>query len=240
MSQAPGVARRTRDGAAPGFRAVAPAPRAGRSAPGPGRLCPGPGRAGVEIGQCGSSLLEIVLVLALLALLLQALVPELVVWRERLRLQAAARLVVLRSRRLCAAAVASGRAHALVFDIAADGLSWLEVVDGDGDGVRRADMSSDTDPALGGWRQLSRLHPGVSAGLPVGVGPLPGGSPGQGGVALGRSRMAACGPDGSASTGTLYLKNRTGDAAAVRWYGATGRVSAAWRGRRDGSWGVFR
>jgi len=191
-------------------------------------------------GQAGSSLLEAVLLLALLALLLQVLVPELVAWQQRLRLQAATRLVALRARRLCAAAVASGRAHAMAFDLASGELSWIEVVDGDGDGVRRADVASGIDPAVGRRLELARVHPAVTVGLPPGVGPVPGGSAGQGGLALGRSRVASCGPVGTASTGTVYLRNRVGDAGAVRWYGATARVGAAWRGREDTSWGPLR
>lgn len=190
--------------------------------------------------QGGSSLLEVVLALALLALLVQVVVPDLMVWRDRARLRAATRLVVFRARRLCAAAVASGRTHALIFDVAAGELSWHEVVDGDGDGVLRGDVSSGADPTLGRRLALSRVHPGVSVGRPPGVGPLPGGSPGSDGLALGSSRVASCTPDGSASTGTVYLRNAAGDAASVRWYGATARIGAWWRGRRDGGWRPLR
>lgn len=241
----PGVERRAQESAASGRSApgtvvsflssLVPVRRSPRRAD--GRTTARPVRGG---DSSGSSLLEAVLVLALLAMLFHGVVPELVVWRQRVRLQAAARLVLLRARRLCAAAVASGRAHAMAFDVTAEGMSWLEVVDGDADGVRRSDLSSGTDPPLGPRRWLSRVHPGVTAGRPAGVGPLPGGSEGRGGLALGRGRMASCAPDGASSTGTIYLKNAVGDAAAVRWYGATARVSAGWRGREDTAWRPLR
>ena len=178
-------------------------------------------------GDGGSSLLEAIVLIAVLAILVQFAAPTFVGWRARYQLRGAAETLSLTTRRLQVAAVATGRAHGIAFSSSDAGLVWQEVVDGDGDGIRRADLRSGIDRPLGPTVRLESLYPDVEAGRPVLVPPLLGGSPGRDGVAFGRSSLLSCSPDRGTSSGTLYL--RAGDeAAALRSYGPTGCISLWW------------
>jgi prepilin-type N-terminal cleavage/methylation domain-containing protein len=187
----------------------------------------------------GVSLLELLVVLALLGILVQAGATSLVRWRGRQELEAAVRGAGLALQRACALAVASGRIHGLWFEQAAGdpgGLGWRLVADGDGDGILSADLAAGIDVPLEPTQRLSSLHPGVVAGLPAGVPTLHGGAAGSGGVAFGSSSVVSCSPGGGARSGTLYLASREGGAAALRVYGPTGRISRWWWDRQLGDW----
>ena len=170
-----------------------------------------------------------------MAILVQLVVPSFVGWRRRTELRGAAQSLALAVQLLRASALATGRSHGIVF-APGDNLSWQAVVDGDGDGVRRDDVVEGVDPAFGATWFLERRFPGLRSGLPPGVPPLRGGSPGRYGVAFGRGAILSCGIDGTTSSGTLYLQDRGGNAAALRLYGPTGRVTLWWRGSADRSW----
>jgi prepilin-type N-terminal cleavage/methylation domain-containing protein len=187
----------------------------------------------------GVSLLELLVVLALLGILVQAGATSLVRWRGRQELEAAVRGAGLALQRACALAVASGRIHGLWFEQAAGdpgGLGWRLVADGDGDGILSADLAAGIDVPLEPTQRLSSLHPGIVAGLPAGVPTLHGGAAGSGGVAFGSSSVVSCSPGGGASSGTLYLASPEGGAAALRVYGPTGRISRWWWDRQLGDW----
>ena len=187
----------------------------------------------------GVSLLELLVVLALLGILVQAGAASLVRWRGRQELEAAVRGAGLALQRACALAVASGRIHGLWFEQAAGdpgGLGWRLVADGDGDGILSADLAAGIDVPLEPTQRLSSLHPGIVAGLPAGVPTLHGGAVGSGGVAFGASPAVSCSPSGGARSGTLYLASREGGAAALRVYGPTGRISRWWWDSALGAW----
>ena len=184
---------------------------------------------------CGASLVETVVVLALLAILVQLAAPSFVRWRLRTELRGAVQNLRLTVQRLRSSALATGRTHGVVF--APEGeLSWETVVDGDGDGVRSADLAAGIDIRIGPTWLLDRRFPGLRAGLPQGVPTLAGGAAGRNGVAFGRSSILSCSPDGTTSTGTLYLHDPGGNAAALRLYGPTGRVTLWWWNFADTSW----
>ena len=195
--------------------------------------CPTRGRFG-RAGQLdevdtagGTSIVSMLVSLALLAVLVQSLAPDFVRWRDRQQLLGAARNLSLTVAGMRAAAAASGRSRGLAFayDEEGNSLSWQVIEDGDGDGVRRSDIRTGVDGAIAATVNLGRAYAGVLSGRPAGVPPVGGGSAGVGGVAFGRSRILSCSPAGSATSGTLYLTNRHGDGVALRVYGATSRLS---------------
>jgi len=173
-------------------------------------------------------MIEIVVVLALLAIVLQLSAPALVRWRARRQLEASLRGVGLALSRACAHAVASGRHHALVFDLDDATLSWRTVADGDGDGIRNDDLLGSVDRPIESPWVLSRHYPGILAGRPPAVPPVAGGAPGSGGLAFGRSPIVSCSPTGRARSGTLYLMTGRGDGGAVRVFGPSARISLWW------------
>ena len=204
---------RNQGGRAPRARGVHPAGRLARSR---------------HAGDAGASIMEVLVVLVLLAVVLQLAAPSFARWRAQQELEAAVRNIGLALARACAHAVASGRYHGLAFNPDAGALSWHTVADGDGDGISAADVRSGVDWPLDALWVLSAHHPGVRAGRPAGVPPVAGGAPGTGGLAFGRSAIISCSPSSAARSGTLYLRSGRGNAAALRVYGPSARITTWW------------
>jgi len=125
---------------------------------------------------------------------------------------------------------------AIRFERRDDGTVWYAVYqDGDGDGVRSADIEDGEDRLLSGPFPLTGGAPGVTVGINPGIPALPpehgflSGDP----VRFGSSDILSFSPLGTATPGTFYL---AGDAsqAAVRVTGGSARVRLmVWRG---GKW----
>lgn len=184
-------------------------------------------------GQGGWSLAELLAAMAIAAMVVSLSVPPTFAWARRQRLQGAIRSLAQDLQASRWRALASGRATGLVFILAPGGdLLWTIYGDGDGDGLRRADMDRGVDYSLGRSRRLSQVAPGVRAGLltstsPVEVPRLP---PQSGWIAnpldpikFGASDMASFSPQGSATSGSLYLTDGH-DMAALVINGITGRL----------------
>ncbi len=180
----------------------------------------------------GSSIIEAVVVLAVFGIVVQAVAPAFVRWRQARRLEAAAEELVLFAAGLRTAAAAAGASRGLAFDADGGAVEWTPVADGDGDGLRRADLRAGRDVVIGPSRDVTANYPGVIAGLPPGVRTPSGGTPPADGVAFGRGDLLSLSADGTATSGSLYLHNRFGDAVAVRVYGGTARFSI-WRRRAE-------
>ncbi len=100
-------------------------------------------------------------------------------------------------------------------------------VDGDGDGLRTADIVSGTDRMLGTPERLSDNYPGVKFGVLEGVVAVESGEalgPSSDPIRLGPTDILSFGPLGTATSGTLYLHGENGEQYAVRILGGTGRV----------------
>ena len=98
-------------------------------------------------------------------------------------------------------------------------------VDGNANGVRTADIASGLDPLLTPRQRLRDQFPGVAFGLDAGVPDLDGQvrPMNEDGVGVGSARLLTLAPDGTATSGTLYLRGRQAR-FAVRVLGATARV----------------
>ena len=133
------------------------------------------------------------------------------------------------------AAVRSGVYTAIRFERRDDGTVWYAVYqDGDGDGVRSADISDGEDRRVAGPFPLSGGAPGVSVSINPGIPALPpehgllSGDP----VRFGTSDILSFSPLGTATPGTFYLAGDAGQ-AAVRVTGGSARVRLmVWRGGR--------
>ena len=95
--------------------------------------------------------------------------------------------------------------------------------DGNGNGVRTADILTGVDRLLGSAEFVSDRHPGVRFGLLPGIADLDGAMGLADGVRIGVARILTLSPTGGATSGTLYLHGRRSQ-YAVRVLGATGRV----------------
>ena len=139
-------------------------------------------------------------------------------------------------------AVRRGAHVALRFESDSEGTRFTTYVDGDGDGVRTADIAQGIDPPLGASDAL-RDHfsdadlrvavstPGIDGGAPVVMGSDP--------VRLGAGALLSWSPLGSSTSGTLYVAGRWGPQLAVRVFGATGRVRVLRYDPGAGQWRAY-
>lgn len=184
----------------------------------------------------GASLVEALVVVALIGIVVLPAVPSFVAWRQRQRLDAAVRHLAQEIARACAFAAASGRTHGVLFDASAVDLRWALAVDGDGDGLTSADLDDGTDPAIAAPQRLSRRFPGLLPGRPPGVPTVAGGAADRDGMAFGGATAVSCSADGGARAGTLYLHSGWRHAAALRVYGPTARLTLWWWDAAAGRW----
>ena len=171
----------------------------------------------------GFTLLEIVFTLAVGATLLGLAVPVTVSVLEEIRLAAATRQLAERIALARLDAVRRSAAVALRFEPVGAGYRFRVHVDGNGNGVRSTEISNGVDLTVGAPERLADSYAGVEFGLLPGVPDLDGASGNADGVRIGASRILTLSPDGSATSGTLYLHGSR-DQRAIRVLGATGRV----------------
>jgi hypothetical protein len=121
-------------------------------------------------------------------------------------------------------ALRRGTAVALRFEAAGDDYMFAAYEDGNGNGVRTAEIRAGVDRAVGPFERLGSKFPGVRFELASGI-PDADGSVGTGtdGIRIGSAHILTMGEDGTATSGTLYIRGRRGQ-YAVRVLGVTGRT----------------
>ena len=113
----------------------------------------------------------------------------------------------------------------LRFTPAAPDYLITKVMDGNENGLRTADLDGGVDLTLSTPQPLAWQYPGVTFGLLPGVPEVDGtAATTADGVRVGVSRILSMNPNGSSSSGTLYVHGRQRSQYAVRVFGATGRV----------------
>jgi type II secretory pathway pseudopilin PulG len=119
-------------------------------------------------------------------------------------------------------AVKRSRAVALRFEPFGPDYIYGAYVDANGNGVRTADIGRGVDWCLTPAERLGDKFPGVTFGLTAGIPDLDG-SQGSDGIRIGTPRILTMTANGTATSGTLYVKGK-GAQYAVRVLGATGRT----------------
>jgi hypothetical protein len=113
----------------------------------------------------------------------------------------------------------------LRFEASADDYSFRAVVDGNDNGLRTSEIVAGTDLTVTQAEFLAWNFPGVTFGLLPGTPDADGSmAGGDDGVRVGASGIVSMNPNGSSSSGTLYVHGRRRAQYAVRVLGATGRV----------------
>ena len=125
---------------------------------------------------------------------------------NRARGWAGTRFVAARFVRARAQAVGRGAAVALRFDGDGEHTTVSTFADANRNGVLTRDIDAGTDPPLDDPVPLASLFPGVAI------------------TSEGAVRLFSFSPDGTATTGSVYLQSRDGSRFAVRVLGATARV----------------
>ena len=187
--------------------------------------------------QRGASLLELLAVLAILGVVVLLGIPALSEILAEDGLSTAAREV--------SAILHAARARA-VFQGAEVGVKWISNAgdlvlsvyqDGNGDGVRTADIKKGIDRLVAGPYWLGARYPGIDFSFVPGMnGTDPSGDP-IGNLAdpirFGKSNICSFSPVGHASPGTVYLSNRKKRQAAVRVTPANAKIQIwTWHGKK--------
>ena len=172
----------------------------------------------------GVSLVELLVVLVLLAILAASGVPATRALVDAGQARQAAGFVASRLRIAKQHAVFRTAAEGLVFDWDGDRWTFRVCRDGNGNGLRRRELSTGPDQCVEGPYALDDLFPRVRVDVD---GSLrgPGGEAGSDDpVRFGRSDMASFTPAGTATAGSLYLRSAMGVQYAVRVAGLNGRT----------------
>jgi len=121
-------------------------------------------------------------------------------------------------------ALKRGTAIALRFELEPRGYRFTPYADGNGNGVRAADIAAGTDRPAGAAERLEDKFRDVTFGLLPGIPDADGAvSTNPDGVRIGSARILTLSPDGTATPGTLYLHGRRAQ-YAVRVLGVTART----------------
>jgi hypothetical protein len=186
----------------------------------------------------GVALADVLVATALIVSMLGIAVPALLSARERGVARLAARQVASRIQLLRLEALKRNASVAWRFDPTEVGL-MATLVDGDGDGVRQADVDAGIDRAIARDVRLAELAGEVAFRIardvpsPDSAGILAAGSDP---IRIGASNFLTFGPTGGTSSGTLYLAGRDGPQVCVRLFGATGRVRVLWFDEARATW----
>jgi hypothetical protein len=114
--------------------------------------------------------------------------------------------------------------------------AFTPYADGNGNGVRAADIRRGVDPPVGVSQQLGDNFAGVRFGLLPGLPDVDGAAGGStDGVRIGAARILTMSPNGTATSGTLYVQGRRAQ-YAVRVLGATGRTRILKYDTGAGTW----
>ena len=177
---------------------------------------------------------EIFLALAILAAAAAVAVPAGADLLSSARAEAGASAMATTFRALRFKSVALHRCRGLLFERSGTGWIYREVEDGNGNGLRTAEVRSGVDRTVSGPHRLEDDVEKATPGIPPG-GPFPEIPPGRetltessDPVQFGSSDLVSFSPAGSASSGTLYVTDRRNGLAAVVLYGPTARVRV-WR-----------
>ena len=184
----------------------------------------------------GATLMELVFAIALSIVLLGLAIPVGGDALDDMRTRAAARYVAGRIATSRLGAVNRSRAIALRFAPATPDYQFCAYVDGNGNGVRTTEIQAGVDVAWGGARQLGSDFRDVHFGLTLGIPDIDGiGNTNVDGVRIGTARILTMSPDGTATSGTLYVQGRHAQ-YAIRVLGATGRTRVLKFDRGSHTW----
>ncbi len=186
----------------------------------------------------GYTIAELAAVLAIVAMAVAVALPAAAMIRDGGRAAAGARTMatILSAQRW--KSVAGHRVRGLQFRKVGSTWSWREVADGNGNGLRSAEITRGIDPVLAPDDALFKRVPDVTLGFPPG-GPFPEAPPGtetlsagDDPVRFGRSDLVSFSPVGAASSGTIYVTDGRRGLFAVVLYGPTARLRV-WRFRPE-------
>jgi type II secretory pathway pseudopilin PulG len=179
---------------------------------------------------------EVVVAVALVAVLGAMAVPATVTATDAARVRQAAAFLAGHFRLARQAAIFRTASTGLVFDEAGQTWTFRVCVDGNHNGLRRADITRSTDACAEGPIDLGRLFPGVTiASDPTIRGPdnEPGSTDA---VRFGTPKIASFSPAGTCTAGSIFLRSTAGEQFVVRVAGVNGRTRILRYDRASRTW----
>jgi type II secretory pathway pseudopilin PulG len=183
-------------------------------------------RADPRLGAAaGFTAVELLLGLAVVAVLAGIGIPLATAGLDEIRTAAAARYLAGRIVETRLDALRRSARVGLRFEPAGQSYVIATYADGNQNGIRTAEIADGTDPLLSRGERLDHHFAGVRFALAAGVPDLDGlrQAVESDGVRLGATRILTLSPDGTATSGTLYVRGARGQ-YAVRVLGATART----------------
>jgi type II secretory pathway pseudopilin PulG len=181
----------------------------------------------MSIDRCrteGFTLIELLVSVAFITVLVGTAMPIGADAIDDLHTASAARFLAARIAANRMDAISRSRAIGVRFQPSTPDYQFAAFVDGNGNGVRTAEITAGIDAPVGRSRQLSDDYPRVRFGLAIGSPDVDGvRNTSADGVRIGTPRILTVSPDGTATSGTLYVQGRRAQ-YAVRVLGATGRT----------------
>jgi prepilin-type N-terminal cleavage/methylation domain-containing protein len=174
----------------------------------------------------GFSLLEVLVAIALMAIVAGFAIPFAHRSIDRSRTAGAANYVAGRLALARFEAVKRSAFVAIRFVENTDGHFLRAYVDGNANGVLNADIAAGLDSPISSEERLNYHFSGVSFGIQLNVTSLDSGQsldPADP-IHIGSSTLLSFNPNGSSSSGTLFIRGQQSSQFAVRILGATGRT----------------
>ena len=172
--------------------------------------------------------MEVLFAIGILAIVGGIAVPVVTGGIERARTRAAARYLSAQLGLARTQAVTRGAAVAMRFESNSSGTILGVVMDGNGNGVRIEDIDAGVDVRIDRPWAFEEVFPGVSFALASG---LAGNA-----IQLSGTALLTFTPEGTSTSGSLYLLGRDGSQFAIRILGATGRIRTQRLDFRANTW----
>jgi len=178
------------------------------------------------MSRTGYSVLELMVCLSLAALAFALSAPALLATREGVLADSAANYIASELHGARMEALKRRASVAIRFEADGDDFLMAVYVDGNGNGVRAADISRGEDTLMHPRFALREQFAGVRFGFEAGVPDVDGGDTSSNAdpIRVGLSRMLSFSPTGTSTSGTIYLHGRGPHQLAVRVLGGTGRI----------------
>ena len=183
--------------------------------------------AGSLYAETGTTLMDLVFAAGIFITATGMAIPVLTTGLNASRTKSAALYMGSRLRAARVEAVRRSRTVGIRFAALDDGYEFSAYADGNGNGIRNAEIRAGIDFPIGEVERLEHQFGGVifgiaraTPGIEGDEGLLPGGDA----IRIGRTNILSFTPSGTATPGTLYICGRGGMQYAVRVLGATGRT----------------
>jgi len=174
----------------------------------------------------GYSLIELTFVMVLSLTLGAVATPQLLAAVEDVRAASAVRYVAAKLEHARMEAIVRAADVGWQFVDGKGGYTYRPFVDSNHNGIRTREIQRGIDPPIGPAERLSNYFAGVDFGIIPGLPAIERGgtSPGTDPIKLGSSNILTFSPLGTSSSGSLYVRGRTGAQYVIRVLGETGRL----------------